>query len=25
VPAICFAVVLVYSLIFRKPTTTSDK
>ena len=25
VPAICFAVVLVYSLIFRKPTTSSDK
>ena len=25
VPAICFAVVLLYSLIFRKPTTSSDK
>ena len=25
VPAICFAVVLVYSLIFRKPLTSSDK
>lgn len=25
VPTICFAVVLAYSLIFRKPTTTSDK
>ncbi len=25
VPAICFAVVLIYSLIFRKPTTSSDK
>ncbi len=24
VPAICFAVVLLYSLIFRKPTTSSD-
>ncbi|MDO5472536.1 MAG: sugar MFS transporter [Akkermansia sp.] len=25
VPAICFAVVLLYSLIFRKPTTSSDQ
>ncbi len=25
VPAICFAVVLLYSLIFRKPTTPSSK
>ena len=25
VPAICFAVVLVYSLLFRKPLTSSDK
>ena len=25
VPAICFAVVLLYSLIFRKPVTSSDK
>ena len=25
VPAICFAVVLLYSLIFRKATTSSDK
>ncbi|MBR3926267.1 MAG: sugar MFS transporter [Akkermansia sp.] len=25
VPAICFAVVLAYSLIFRKPSTPSDK
>lgn len=25
VPAICFAVVLLYSLIFRKPATSSDK
>ena len=24
VPAICFAVVLLYSLMFRKPTTSSD-
>ncbi|MBQ4614717.1 MAG: sugar MFS transporter [Akkermansia sp.] len=25
VPAICFSVVLVYSLIFRKPTTSSEQ
>ena len=25
VPTICFAVVLLYSLIFRKPTTPSSK
>lgn len=25
VPAICFAVVLLYSLLFRKPTVSSDK